>query len=194
VGIWAEHRANLHITNVVVEDCQVGIVMIRGAHQSGDALQPSSMHVEGAKVRASTIGIFLGGDHGTASNNIVGGARYGIVVTGDDNTITANQSNDNFEDGFLVTGHRNLLEGNAALRNGGIGIHVARVVPMVGDHRFLSFIQDRGTGNVISGNTALHNGVDLVEFADCVVHLDGSLLENEWINNVFSTRSPSCIM
>ena len=132
-------------------------------------------------MRVTTIGIFLAGNGSTVISNIVGGARYGIVVTGDDNTVINNQSNDNLKDGFLVTGDRNLLEGNEARRKGGVGIHVARMVPMVGDNRFLSFIQDRGSSNVIRGNTALDNKRDLVEFADCA---DPPFppLNNEWTN------------
>jgi len=63
---------------------------------------------------------------------------------------------------------------------------------MVGDKRFLSFIQDRGLGNVIRENTALDNKRDLVEFADCA---DPPFppLNNEWTSNIFRTRRPNCI-
>jgi Right handed beta helix region len=213
VGIWAESSVSLTIANVVIEGCEVGIVVTGGATNNtrGEATQgvtPNdlsssadiksksgqrwSAHVEGARMRVTTIGIFLAGNGSTVVSNIVGGARYGIVVTGDDNTLINNQSNDNLKDGFLVTGDRNLLEGNEARRNGGVGIHVARMVPMVGDNRFLSFIQDRGLSNVIRGNTALDNKRDLVEFADCA---DPPFppLSNEWTNNIFRTRRPNCI-
>lgn len=198
VGIRAESRTHLTIANVVVEGCEVGIMVTGGASTDGPGdgalgvTQLSSVHVEGVTVRVTTIGILLGGSGGTVSNNFVGEARYGIVVTGDDYSITENQSNDNIQDGFLVTGDRNLLEGNEALRNGGIGIHVARMVPMVMNKRFLPFIQDRGVGNVIRGNTALDNKHDLVEFANCA---DPPFppLANEWINNIFKTRRPQCI-
>jgi len=212
VGIWAESSLSLTIANVVIEGCQVGIVVTgRATNMRGDVAQgltPNvfssaadiksksgqrwSAHVEGARMRVTTIGIFLAGNGSTVVSNIVGGARYGIVVTGDDNTLINNQSNDNLKDGFLVTGDRNVLEGNVALRNGGVGIHVARMVPMVGDNRFLSFIQDRGLGNVIRENTALDNKHDLVEFADCA---DPPFppLNNEWTNNIFRTRRPNCI-
>ena len=114
------------------------------------------------------------------------------MVTGDDYTLIRNQSNENSKDGFLVTGDRNLLEGNEARRNGEAGIRVARVVPMIGNNRFVSFIQDRGLSNVIRGNTALDNKIDLVEFAQC--NLDPfSPLENEWSDNIFNTRNPECI-
>jgi len=209
VGIWAESSLSLTIANVVIEGCEVGIVVTGAATNNvaqgvtPNVLSPSadiksqsgqrwSAHVEGARMRVTTIGIFLAGNGSTAVSNIVGGARYGIVVTGDDNTLINNQSNDNLKDGFLVTGDRNLLEGNEARRNGGVGIHVARMVPMVGDNRFLSFIQDRGLSNVIRGNTALDNKRDLVEFADCA---DPPFppLSNEWTNNIFGTRRPNCI-
>ena len=199
VGIWAESSISLTIANVVIEGCEVGIMVtgrainnMRGAMTQG-VTQTWSAHVEGVTVqRDTTIGIFLSGNGSTATSNIVGGAKYGIVVTGDDNTLLNNQSNDNLQDGFLVTGDRNLLEGNEARRNGGVGIRVARMVPMVRDNRFISFIQDRGLGNIIRGNTALDNNVDLVEFADCA-DPPFSPLDNEWTNNIFSTRRPKCI-
>jgi hypothetical protein len=131
VGIWAESSLSLTIANVVIEGCEVGIVVTGSAtnNMRGDVTQGVtqrwSAHVEGVRVRVTTIGIFLAGNRSTAISNIVGGARYGIVVTGDDNTLINNQSNDNLKDGFLVTGDRNLLEGNEARRNGGIGINVA---------------------------------------------------------------------
>ena len=197
VGIWAESSLSVTITNVVIEDCEIGILVTGSASNSndrrGDVTQKGSAHVEGVTLRhVTTIGIFLAGNGGTATSNIVGGAKYGIVVTGDDNTLVNNQSNDNLQDGFLVTGDRNLLDGNEARRNGGAGIRVARMVPMVRDNRFISFIQDRGLGNIIRGNTALDNDLDLVEFADCA---DPPFppLSNEWTNNIFGTRRPKCI-
>jgi Periplasmic copper-binding protein (NosD) len=125
VGIWAESSISLTIANVVIEGCEVGIMVtgrainnMRGAMTQG-VTQTWSAHVEGVTVqRDTTIGIFLSGNGSTATSNIVGGARYGIiVVTGDDNTLLNNQSNDNLQDGFLVTGDCNLLEGNEARRN-----------------------------------------------------------------------------
>jgi hypothetical protein len=203
VGIWAESSLSLTIANVVIEGCDMGIVITGSASNAsatndmrGDAIQGVtqkwSAHVQGVTMRVTTIGILLAGNGSTAIGNIVNGARYGIVVTGDDNTIIDNQSNDNLKDGFLVTGDRNLLEGNEARRNGEVGIHVARMVPMVGDNRFLSFIQDRGLSNIIRGNTALDNRRDLVEFADCAAP-PFPPLNNEWTNNIFRTRRPKCI-
>jgi hypothetical protein len=63
---------------------------------------------------------------------------------------------------------------------------------MVTKWRFLPFIQDRGVGNVIRGNTALDNKHDLVEFANCADPPDPPL-DNEWITNTFKTRRPQCI-
>jgi Periplasmic copper-binding protein (NosD) len=200
VGIWAETSVSVSIANVVIEGCSTGI-MVTGSSTTETTLgattqgakQTWSAHVQGVRMRVTTIGIFLSGSRSTATRNIVGGAKYGIVVTGDDNTLVENQSNDNLQDGFLITGDRNLLEGNEARRNGGVGIHVARTVPMVGDHRFLSFIQDRAANNVIRGNTALDNKKrDLEEFADCE-RPPFPPLRNEWTNNTFETRQPDCI-
>src|SRR5262249_40437333 len=80
VGIWAESSLSLTIANVVIEGCEVGIVVTRGAtiNMRGDMVQgltPNTLsssaaiksqsgqtwsaHVEGARMRVTTIGIFL---------------------------------------------------------------------------------------------------------------------------------------
>src|SRR5215475_14254891 len=109
MGIWAESsQPSLTIANVVIEGCEVGIVVTGNATNNtrGDVAQgvtPNTLsssadiksqsgqtwsaHVEGARMRVTTIGIFLAGNGNTVESNIVGGARYGIVVTGDDNTL-----------------------------------------------------------------------------------------------------------
>jgi Periplasmic copper-binding protein (NosD) len=203
VGIWANSSPSLTIANVVIEGCDVGIVITGNASNGGvtndlrggiiqDITPKWSAHVQGVRMSVATIGILLTGNGNTVAGNIIIGARYGIVVTGDDNKIINNQSNDNLQDGFLITGDGNLLEGNEARRNGEVGIHVARMVPMIRDNRFLSFIQDPGVGNIIRGNTALDNRRDLVEFADCAPH-PFPPLNNEWTDNIFRTRRPKCI-
>src|SRR5262245_57292782 len=107
VGIWAESSLSLTIANVVIEGCEVGIVVTGGAtnNMRGDVAQgltPNTLsssadiksqsaqtwsaHVEGARMRVTTIGIFLAGNGSTVVGNIVAGSTYGIVVTGDDTT------------------------------------------------------------------------------------------------------------
>src|SRR5688572_23564321 len=96
VGIWAESSLSLTIANVVIEGCDVGIVVTGSAtnnmrgHVTQGVTQRWSAHLEGVRVRVTTIGIFLAGNRSTVISNIVGGARYGIVVTGDDNTLIDN--------------------------------------------------------------------------------------------------------
>jgi Periplasmic copper-binding protein (NosD) len=188
VGIWAESHVALSVANAVIEGCEVGIVVTGGATEEtpGLALRSQVAQVQGIRVLATNIGIWLAGNGGTVMSNIVGGAKYGFVVTGDDYTLVGNQSNDNLHDGFLVTGDRNLLKGNEARRNQGIGIHVASMAPIVGKRRALFFLQDRGLGNVIQENISTDNTNDLVEFAE---HCDG----NDWGYNMFRTRSPECL-
>jgi parallel beta-helix repeat protein len=188
VGIWVESRLAFHVTNGVVEGCEVGILVTRGAaDEAPDEGAPAkTSQVAGMRVRGATIGVWLAGSGSTASENIVGEADYGFVVTGDDNRLTNNQSTDNHRDGILVTGDRNVLEGNEVRRNQGVGIHVASMAPMIGSKRALLFIQDRGLSNVLRENIAESNTLDLREFAeDC----DG----NEWTQNTFETREPECI-
>jgi parallel beta-helix repeat protein len=197
VGIRTESSDSLTIANVVIEGCKIGIMITASTTNPSETVprgvkQNASAHLEGVKMQVTTIGILLAGNGSTVTGNVVGGAIYGIVVTGDDNVIMNNQSSDNYEDGFLVTGDRNLLEGNEARRNGGAGIRIARVVPMVGNRRILFFIQDTGSSNIIRKNTALDNNTDLVEFADCATP-PLLPLDNEWTNNAFGTRQPECI-
>jgi parallel beta-helix repeat protein len=199
VGIWSESRSGITLSNVVVKDCEVGIVVIGGSNTDRTSIaalgvtQPSSIRLENVRVGATTIGIFLSGNRGIVSNNTVVGAKYGIVVTGDDNTLTGNKSNDNAYDGFLVTGDRNLLENNEARRNRGVGIHVARMVPMVGPRQILSSIQDLGISNIIRGNVSLDNKLDVREFAEKCDENKVKCENNTWINNTFKTRWPEWI-
>jgi hypothetical protein len=186
-GIVAASSGTLAIRDVVVEGCGTGVIA------SGASVYLERVTVRGGgKLPACTIGILLSGNLGIVSGNIVGGCRYGIVVTGNENTIESNQSNDNAEDGFLITGDSNTVVGNEALRNGQAGVRVARMVPMIAANKLLPFIQDPAVGNAIHENTALDNKTDLVEFGQCE-SAPLPPLPNEWTNNLFGTRQPSCI-
>ena len=179
VGIMAEGHGSLTVTNVTIEGCAVGILAMG-----------SSVRIEHVTVRnVSGVCILLGGEGSLAINNLATGCTYGLVVLSNGNRVVQNQFNDNVADGMIVIGDENLIEGNEALRNGGVGIHVVRSVPMVGDDEFVSLIQDRATGNVIRANRALRNKVDIEEFGDCA----GPGLFNEWTQNVFETGRPECV-
>ena len=177
VGIVAEGSGNIRVTNVVVEGCQVGVVTTG-----------SGATVANVDVRDTSVCMFVTGRQSTISSNQASHCMYGIVVTGNANTISDNQFNDNDADGILVTGDANLITRNEALRNRGVGLHVVRMVPMIADDSFLSLIQDLATGNILQGNTAANNNVDLVEFGDCIIGLP-----NNWTDNHFGTRRPDCI-
>jgi parallel beta-helix repeat protein len=191
VGLWVEGRRAITLANVVVEGCEVGILVRAAATGEGsDAGAEQRVHVQGVTVRATSVGIWLAGNGSIASENIVGEATYGFVVTGDDNVLTDNRSNDNSVDGFLVTGDRNVLEGNKARRNGKVGIHVASMVPLVGNRKAVFPLQDRGQGNSLRANTALANRLDLRDFTENCLELEPS---NTWSGNTFGTRQPACI-
>jgi hypothetical protein len=191
VGLWVEGRRALTLANVVVEGCEVGVLVSTGANEEGSAAAAGPrVHVQGVTVRATAVGIWLAGNGSIASDNIVGEATYGFVVTGDENVITNNRSHNNSRDGFLVTGVRNVLEGNEARRNGGVGIHVASMVPLVGNRKAIFALQDRGQGNSLRSNTALANRLDLRDFTENCQELEPS---NTWSGNTFETRQPACI-
>jgi Right handed beta helix region len=179
VGIIAEGRGSLSVTNVTIEGCAVGIMAV-GA----------SVRIEHVTMRnISGVCMLLGGEGGLAVGNVATGCAYGLVVLSNGNRVVQNQFNDNVADGVMVLGDENLIEGNETLRNGGVGIHVVVTVPMIGDAEFVPLIQDHATRNVIRGNRALQNKVDIEEFGRCT----GPGLFNEWIENVFETGRPECV-
>jgi parallel beta-helix repeat protein len=177
VGIFAEGARNIVVQNAVIRGCQVGVLT------AGVAAK-----VTNVDVRDADVCMLVSGKSNTITHNISRSCSYGIVVAGDDNTISDNDFNDNAADGILVTGHSNVIADNTVLRNAGVGIHLVRTVPMVADDEFVAFIQNFSAGNVIQGNTAADNAVDLVEFGDC-----GLGLRNEWTDNHFKSGSPDCI-
>jgi parallel beta helix pectate lyase-like protein len=179
VGIVAESRGLLSVTNVTIDGCTIGIIA------TGSAVRLEHVTVQ----NTTGVCMLLGGEGSIAVSNVATGCTYGMAVLSNGNRITQNQFNDNIADGLLVTGDENLIEGNEALRNGGVGIHVVRMVPMVGDDQFISLIQDRAVSNVIKGNTALSNNVDLEEFGACS---DPGLF-NDWSDNIFKTGRPDCV-
>jgi parallel beta-helix repeat protein len=177
IGIAAESSGNLAVTNVVIEGCEIGIASIGRAAK-----------VSNTEIRDSVVCMFITGNSMTISNNRVTQCLYGIVVFGQENTIRDNEVTDNGADGILVTGDDNVVSGNQALRNRGTGIRVARLVPMIAEGSFIPLIADLATNNVVQGNNAASNNVDLAEFGDC-----DEGLRNSWMDNRFGTKQPDCI-
>jgi parallel beta-helix repeat protein len=177
VGIAAESPGKLAVTNVVIEGCEIGIV------SSGHAAS-----VFDVDIRDAVVCMLITGNNGTISNNKATQCAYGIVVFGHENTISGNEVTDNTADGILLTGDGNVVSSNQALRNRGAGIRVVRMVPMTAEGSFLPQIQDLATGNVLQGNNAANNNVDLEEFGDC-----DKGLRNSWTDNQFGTKNPDCI-
>jgi Right handed beta helix region len=179
VGIIAESHGSLTVSNVTIDGCHVGIIT------SG-----SSVRLERVTVQATNgVCIVLGGANNVAVNNVASGCLYGMAVVSNGNRILQNQFDDNVVDGLIIMGDDNLVEGNEALRNGGSGIHIVRMVAMVGENQFVPLIQDRATRNVIRGNKALANGLDLEEFGGC----DEPIPFNSWVDNVFNIARPDCV-
>jgi parallel beta-helix repeat protein len=177
IGIAAEGSENLVVTNVRIEGCDIGIVSAGHAPRVFDA-----------DIQDTVVCILVMGNNATISNNSTSRCAYGILVFGDDNTITANEVTDNTADGILITGDGNVVRGNQVRRNRGTGIRVARMVPMIWEGVFLPMLQDLAVGNTLEGNKAADNNVDLEEFGDCAIGLP-----NNWTENQFRTRDPDCI-
>jgi hypothetical protein len=77
-----------------------------------------------------------------------------------------------------------------ASRNGGVGIQVASMAPLVGNRKAIFALQGRGQGNSLRAHTALANKLDLRDFTGNCLELEPS---DTWGGNTFETRQPTCI-
>jgi hypothetical protein len=191
IGLWVNGSRAVTMTNLVIEGCEVGVFVSPGAPSEGYASDEAPrVRVRGMHIRRTTICFFLAGNGSIATDNISAGCDYGWVISGDENILQRNTSDDNTRDGYLITGDGNVLEDNQALRNGGVGIHVASMVPLVGDRKAIFAVQDQGLGNTIRENTALRNRLDIRDFTETCQELETN---NQWSGNTFKTREPDCI-
>jgi parallel beta-helix repeat protein len=111
----------------------------------------------------------LAGNIALCSNLSMGSC---IEVPGNENRLIGNFATSTAaptpRGGFLIAGNNNVLRGNRAIENEGLGIVVT------------------GTGNSLTRNTALRNTLDLRDTSgDCV--------QNTWRENTFRTSDPACI-
>jgi parallel beta-helix repeat protein len=172
---------------------------VRGIEAAGDPA--NGIHVLSDRNRVlgnagvgSDLGLQVDGNH----NLVVGNTGLGqgaVRVTGHHNLLLKNESIEDQRLGFLIEGDHNLLVGNQGRGVGERGFEVrGNGNTLVGN-----LIKGAETGIVVQGadnrlvrNTALENGVDLL---DAHEECDG----NVWRQNVFQTSqagdtaTPACI-
>jgi Periplasmic copper-binding protein (NosD) len=139
------------------------------------------------------LGLQIDGNHNLLAGN-TGLGQGAVRVTGDHNLLFNNDSPENQHFGFAIEGDKNLLAGNHG-RGVGEGFRVwGDGNTLVGNliTRAETGILVQGEDNRLVHNTALENGIDLV---DAHEECDG----NVWRQNVFrtsqagATANPACI-
>ena len=200
VGLVVQGARGARLEHVRVEGCEVGVVIEPPAEGETGA-QPSdaaAFEVSGVTATQTLVSIWNIGHHTLAEYNQVGGGQYGIVITGHDSVYRYNIVHRNTIDGFLITGSFNQVYANDVQYNGGVGIRVASMLPMVDKNLLVKRLRQWGRENVIVWNTILNNHHDLYEFiADgqvpCQDNYWGVLPDGTPAPNTFRTAYPSCI-
>ena len=175
-----QHRVGLtiegirtEVANAVTEGCEIGVVDL--GHES---------RIVNVTPQSTSVGFYLGGFGGWVESNTAIRSGLAYVLVGHAYTLLTNRAWDSLHVGYLVTGHGNLLQGNEALRSGQAGFYVSWQTPGVRESQALLFLKQKGVGNVLTGNTALDNGVDLAEVPP---KFQGDCDENTWQDNTFET-------
>jgi parallel beta-helix repeat protein len=179
-------RTGVHINGGTLQKCTVGVLLGDPLANTGGG---SNNHINGIEIRNSRIsastsfngdGIVINdGVNNRVNNNQVsnvgnGGLSAGIRLWGgSDNDVVGNtvQSMLGYSAGLLLQGADNTdVHGNTVSNNPSLGI----------------WVQADALGNFISGNTALNNGNDILDYnADCG--------DNTWHGNTFGTANQTCI-
>jgi Periplasmic copper-binding protein (NosD) len=170
-----------------------GIVATLGSHDDGILVVSDHNRVVSNIGSGNNSGLRIEGGHNLVAHN-TGLGQDAIRVTGDHNLLLNNHSGEDQHLGFTIEGDNNVLVGNQ-VRGVGEGVAVR------GDSNTVvrNLITRSETGIFVPGednrlihNTALDNGIDLVDtHEDC----DG----NVWQGNVFQTSragaiaNPACI-
>lgn len=196
VGVHLKDRTRVHINGGTIQNCTIGVLLGDIDHTKGGG--GSKNHINNVTVTNAVLfgpatsfdgdGIVINtGVNNRVNGNLIsftGGGRVpfalpgGIrVYAGSDNDVAGNVV-ENVQDGaegsigiFIQRADNTAVHGNQVSNNAGHGIRVAAPA----------------NGNVITGNTALHNGgTDLVDDeANCGT--------NTWQGNQFGTVNQACI-
>jgi hypothetical protein len=171
---------------------------VRGIEATGEPANGIAVVSNHNRVLSNTgrgfdFGLQIDGNHNLLARNI-GEGQGAVRVSGHENLLLNNDSPEGQHFGFVIGGDNNLLVGNQ-----GRGVGEGFVVGGDGNTLVGNLITRADTGIFVQGednrvvrNTALENGIDLVDaHEDC----DG----NVWHQNVFRTSqagsiaNPACI-
>jgi parallel beta-helix repeat protein len=171
---------------------------VRGIEAAGDPVHGILVRSDRNRVLRNTglgteVGLRIEGNHNLVAGN-TGLGQGAIDVIGHENLLLNNDSPENQHFGFSIEGDRNVLIGNHG-RGVGRGFEVRGDGNTLVGNRITQAemgISVHGEDNRLVRNTALDNGVDLVDaHEDC----DGMV----WHHNVFRTSqagastNPACI-
>jgi parallel beta-helix repeat protein len=180
IGLLVDSVEALTVEVASIEGCEVGAMILGTGH-----------HLRRLTVRGATICVLAAGSGSLFETNQAGECDYGFVVSGGQNTFVDNVSEQNRKDGFLLFADSNILRGNQATNNGGVGFHLVPRTPMLTSVVPILALQMRPFGNALQGNVASGNGIDLRELGEMTCDPDEML--NEWIDNTAATRLPACL-
>jgi parallel beta-helix repeat protein len=143
-----------------------------GGGEDGIVMVSDHNRVMGSQGLGFRFGLVVQGSHNLLDRN-TGGGQAGFFVDGDENILRQNVSGTSLHNGMIVEGDGNRLTGNSV-------------------HQCEEGIIVSGQQNVIVGNTALENIIDLAD-----THEDCD--NNQWAHNIFQTSragdtaNPPCI-
>src|SRR5262249_49927644 len=127
----------------------------------------------------------------TVKNNNIDG----ISVSGSHETITGNTGSNNTRDGFFLGINNSTVSGNTAQRNGRDGIDLGGNDNTISgntlhdNQRHGIDLTSSSTGNTVTGNTALGDGLTLGGFD--LFDGSGTTTQNTWTHNTATTRNPA---
>jgi hypothetical protein len=180
IGLLVDSVESLTVEAATIEGCEVGAVILGTGH-----------HLRRLRVRGANICILAAGTGSLFEANQAGECDYGFVVSGGLNTFVDNVSEQNRRDGFLLFADSNVLRGNQATNNGGVGFHLVPRTPMLTLVVPITALRMRPFGNVLQRNVASGNGIDLRELGEMTCDPDEML--NEWSGNTAAIRLPACL-
>jgi hypothetical protein len=199
VGMWLKPGAQL--SNIIITNCLVPVVSEGGgADLSHLTLQgavgtpefPALLREIGMQgMTALSVCLWLRGAQGTVVANNASNCHFGAYVSGHQYRIQGNIFHHNAYDGLTLLGDRNeVTENNQLLSNKMNGINVVQQVGQLSSTWLVKGLPDLAAGNLIRGNTATGNGLDLREWPV------GSICTqpiNTWENNTANKRNPTCL-
>lgn len=188
LGIWIGGAKSVTAESLTVRGCDVGVLVTGTGHT-----------VRRIIIDSREMGmICLACANNTVAYNTIGGAVYGLWISGHGNTVDSNTITGVSRDAiFLAHASYNMLVRNVIRGAGRMGINV---VPGVAQDGLNVIIAIAGAPLMSWENTIRENDVqgsgrfDLRQWpVNCRLYQDQGWLENLWENNVAGTVSNWCL-